>query len=71
LAQRYNIRYLESSAKNKTNLNEAFLSLTKEILEHKKLNASSTEGPVAEPLQVNIALGKSSNKDTSQQKPCC
>ena len=79
LAHNYKLKFLESSAKSKYNIDEIFTELSKEILEYRKtINANGNNAnTTVEPTDLNIHLKekeeevKKKNKDKSCLNKCC
>jgi len=64
LADEYGIKFLETSAKNSTNVDEAFISLARDI---KKRLIDTAE----QPLENNIDLKKDGSKSDKKKSDCC
>jgi hypothetical protein len=62
---------MESSAKNKTNLVEIFLSLSKEILENKQATGNNPGNAAEETAQVNLNPSNTSSKENPSKNNCC
>lgn len=80
LASKFKIKFVEASAKSTHNVDEVFMSLSKEILEHRKAaaNMSGNFTTTVEPTELNIinlqekppaAAAKKNNKGCLD--PCC
>lgn len=78
MAAAYKIKYMESSAKNKINVSEAFLSVTKDVLDNKKLiqNQSEVSSPMyvnstIDPGDINVSVQlKKENSQKNQENKC-
>jgi len=62
-ADQYGMKFFETSAKNSTNVSDAFIAMTKEVMK------TSGKKAVVEEKKQNTVLGPSSGKDI--QKPGC
>lgn len=83
MAAKYKIKYIETSAKTKVNVSEAFLSVTKDVLDNKKLvqNQSEVSSPMyanttVDPAEINtsVQLKKDQlkkNQDNKCLARCC
>ena len=63
-ATQYGMKFFETSAKNSTNVSDAFIAMTKEVMK------TSGRKAVVEEKKQNTVLGPSSGKDI-QKQGCC
>jgi len=66
IATKFKIKFMEASAKNKTNVNEIFMGLAKDILDNKK----PEDNKIAESIILTGRESKKANNAVSK-KSCC
>ena len=64
-ADQYGMKFIETSAKNSTNVNEAFIAMTKEVMK-----SSNKKAPTNKKENVNISNAPS-GQNISSGKGCC
>lgn len=69
LADEYGIKFLETSAKNSINVEEAFITLAKDI-KKRLIDNNNSNGGTAEPSISGTNLGRDSKK-SGEKKGCC
>ena len=63
-ADQYGMKFFETSAKNSTNVSDAFIAMTKEVMKTSGKKAVTEEKP-------NTVLEPSAGKDIQKQGGCC
>jgi len=62
-AEQYGMKFFETSAKNSTNVNEAFITMTKEVMKNSSKKAETKKN--------NVVVTAPSGKEISGSKGCC
>jgi Ras-related protein Rab-8A len=69
LADEYGIKFLETSAKNSINVDDAFISLARDI--KKRLIDTAEQNPSGDAANINLKTPKDANTPKTQKKKCC
>ena len=71
LAEKYGIKFMETSAKDTVNIDELFLSTTKIFMEKQANTANGTKGKVT-PVGIGINLNEDNlNNKKDKEGSCC
>ena len=78
LAKNYQIQFVEASAKNRHNINDLFMDLSKEIIEYRKtatnnsgINANTTSEPTDPNITLRERYDSTKRKEKAKSNKCC